>query len=176
MQILSETKARTFPYFSALKSISFISLQQNYNLILCFLWEEQLLDCLFTSLDATWYKYYKILKMINKVHAEHVVVHTEQIPLTVESQRGFPIIFSTKSKCLMMIFRILNKWVPPYLSLRVCLFSVSHFLLQPNWRAWIFQLVTRILKFQYLCDCFHSCSKTTSSPQFPYDIHLSFLK
>ena len=36
-QILPETKARTFPYFSALKSISFISLQQNYNLILCFL-------------------------------------------------------------------------------------------------------------------------------------------
>ena len=37
MQILPEIKARTFPYFSALKFVSFISLQQNYNLILCFM-------------------------------------------------------------------------------------------------------------------------------------------
>lgn len=37
MQILPEIKARTFPYFSALKFLSFISLQQNYNLILCFM-------------------------------------------------------------------------------------------------------------------------------------------
>ena len=90
MQILPEIKARTFPYFSALKFISFISLQQNYNLILCFMWEEQLLDCLFTSSDSTWYYYYKILKMTNEVHTEHVV-HTEQILLTEESQRGFPL-------------------------------------------------------------------------------------
>lgn len=57
----------------------YLSFSKNYDLILWFLWEEQPLDCLFTtdSLDTTWD--YKIPK-VTKLH----IIHIEEISITVE--------------------------------------------------------------------------------------------